>query len=475
MEICRIIAGYSYGRADIVRRAMAKKKHDVMKKERSIFIFGNKDEDSGECCGAIANGVSEKIANEIFDEMSGFASYAFNKSHAAAYAYLSYQTAYLKCHYTKEYMAALMSSVLGNIDKLYEYVEECRKYDIEILRPDINRSFSEFTAEEAGIRYGLLAIKSIGKGIILNIIDERAKNGHFTSLENFCERMAETNISRIIVENLIKSGCFDNLGQTRREMVSEYEYLMDRYSDFSRRNIEGQMNLFPDNSTPVVSKIKPKNIPEYKYADILEFEKLATGMYISGHPLKEYELIGKLMKFPVISDIKKNADKYKNVELKFIGVLDDVSIHYTSTGKKMAFLDVQDVIGTISCTVFPETYELYNSKLEYGKIIYIYGKISQKDNYDYSVLCNHIYSEEEFRNIYNAKRLCIKILTSQKETASKITEIANKYSGENQLCFFLADTHKFIKPKTVSGVRICPEFIAEIENFVSLENIGLID
>lgn len=476
MEICRIIAGYSYGRADLVRRAMAKKKHDVMKKERQIFVYGSKDEDSSvDCCGAVASGVSEKIANEIFDEMSGFASYAFNKSHAAAYAYLSYQTAYLKCHYTKEYMAALMSSVLGNTDKLSEYAEECRKNEITILRPDINRSYAGFTAEEDGIRYGLLAIKSIGKGIIENIIAQRSAGGNFTSLENFCERTAKINISRIIVENLIKSGSFDGLGQNRREMVSEYEYLMDSYSDFSRRNIEGQMNLFPDNNASKMPKFKSERREEYRYADLLEFEKLATGMYISGHPLEEYELIAGLMKLKGISDIKQFGAKYKKSELKFLGVVDDITVHYTSNGKKMAFVDVQDRVGMISCTLFPETYELYKSKLEYGKIIYICGKISSKDNYDYSILCNHIYSEDEFRDIYNAKRLCIKLLGNKTEKTSKIIEITNKYLGKTQLCFYLMDIHKFVKPKSAYGVKICRELIMEIESVVSEKDIGLID
>ena len=273
MEICRVAAGYSYGRADLVRRAMAKKKHDVMEKERNIFLYGNKNDDgTTECCGAIANGINEKTANEIFDEMSGFASYAFNKSHAAAYAYLSYQTAYLKCHYMKEYMAALMSSVLGNTDKLSEYVEECRQNEIKILRPDINKSYAEFTAEENGIRYGLLAIKNIGKGIILSIIEEREKNGVFQSLDNFCERTSELNISKIIVENLIKSGSFDNLGANRREMISNYEYIMDSYSHFTRKNIEGQMNLFPDGNNRIHQKFKFKSQEEYKYNDLLEFE-----------------------------------------------------------------------------------------------------------------------------------------------------------------------------------------------------------
>ena len=476
MEICRVAAGYSYGRADLVRRAMAKKKHDVMEKERNIFLYGNKNDDgTTECCGAIANGINEKTANEIFDEMSGFASYAFNKSHAAAYAYLSYQTAYLKCHYMKEYMAALMSSVLGNTDKLSEYVEECRQNEIKILRPDINKSYAEFTAEENGIRYGLLAIKNIGKGIILSIIEEREKNGVFQSLDNFCERTSELNISKIIVENLIKSGSFDNLGANRREMISNYEYIMDSYSHFTRKNIEGQMNLFPDGNNRIHQKFKFKSQEEYKYNDLLEFEKLSTGMYISGHPLDEFRIYTKLMKLNSISKIKNNKYLNKTVEEKIIGVLDDITIHYTSTGKKMAFLNIQDITGQISCTLFPEAYNLYKNKLQIGDILYIYGKISNKEAFETSIICNNLYSKSEFKNIAESKRLCIKLNGTQKEVALKIIKAAENYPGNISLCFYLNDLKKIIKPKNVKGVKICSELISILEEVVSGDNIGLID
>ncbi len=237
MEICRVLAGYSYGRADLVRRAMAKKKHDVMQRERSSFIYGEKNSDgNASCCGAVANGVDEQTANEIFDEMVGFASYAFNKSHAAAYAYLAYQTAYLKYHYFKEYMAALMSSVIGNTDKLIEYVEECRSAKIKILRPDINKSQAEFRVEGEHIRYGLLAVKNLGLGVIKDIISEREKNGDFYSLQNFCERTVNINVSKVCVEYLIKSGAFDGLGANRRQMMRNYEYLMDSADNFAKHS-----------------------------------------------------------------------------------------------------------------------------------------------------------------------------------------------------------------------------------------------
>lgn len=470
MEICRTAAGYSYGRADLVRRAMAKKKHDVMENERRVFVYGDK---ASECIGAIANGIDEKTANEIFDEMSGFASYAFNKSHAAAYAYLAYQTAYLKCHYMQEYMAALMSSVLGNSDKLAEYAEECRKNGIKILRPDINFSVRDFKAEKDGIRYGLLAIKNIGGGIINAILNERGKNGEYSSLENFCERTAGLNIGKIIVENMIKSGCFDGLGETRREMVCEYEYLIDSYTDFSRHNIEGQMNLFPDDGSLLASKRKKTKLGEYRYAEILEFEKLSTGMYISGHPLENHRLIAELMKMYFISGIKKIS--VKNTEVRFLSVVDDITIHYTSNGKKMAFVDVQDMSGSISCTIFPETYEIYKSKLEYGGIVYIIGKTALKDDYGVSVICSHIYSDDEFKEISEKKRLCVKIRSDQRDIAEKIALTAINFSGNTPFCFYITDIRKFVRPKSVYGINVCGEFIDEINKSVELHDIGLID
>ncbi len=477
MEICRVAAGYSYGRADLVRRAMAKKKHDVMEKERNVFIYGNRNEagDTG-CCGAVANGIDEKTANEIFDEMSGFASYAFNKSHAAAYAYLSYQTAFLKCHYTKEYMAALMSSILGNTDKLAEYIDECRKNGIIILRPDINQSFAGFTAEESGIRYGLLAIKNIGRGVIDNIVSERNKNGIYTSLENFCERNTRNNIGKIIVENLIKSGCFDNLGQTRLEMVSEYESLMDSFSEYSRQNVEGQMNLFSENGLQDVPPKKKKDKREYSYSEMIELEKLATGMYISGHPLDEYRLFKELMKLPDILKLKRSSDKkYEKDEFCFLGIISDVTVHYTSAGRKMLFVSVEDVTGSISCTLFPETAETYKALAEPGKIVYIRGRLSRKENYEPSVICSYMWSENEFKKIAENKKLCIKIKSTGKKETEKILEAAKRFGGKTPLCFYLTDMHKFFRSKNPEGINLCSEFTEQLEQIVGMENIGLID
>jgi len=479
MEICRVLAGYSYGRADLVRRAMAKKKHDVMQKERSSFIYGEKNSDgNASCCGAVANGVDEKTANEIFDEMVGFASYAFNKSHAAAYAYLAYQTAYLKYHYFKEYMAALMSSVIGNTDKLIEYVEECRSAKIKILRPDINKSQAEFRVEGEHIRYGLLAVKNLGLGVIRDIISEREKNGDFHSLQNFCERTVNINVSKVCVEYLIKSGAFDGLGANRRQMMRNYEYLMDSADNFAKHSIEGQLDLFSGESESGQSEIKFKAEEEFRHADILCFEKYATGMYISGHPLDPYIKYIRLMKIPDSSYLGEEFEKRslnKNVTNGFIGAVDDVTVRYTSTGKKMAFVNLQDTVGSINVTFFPETYKKYENKLEYGSVVYVKGKISAKSSGSFSLICDNLFDEEEFNSIIKSKRLCIKINSAEKEIFSKLITVMSEYPGKREVCFYVTDLKKYVRPKNIIGINLTEELIERLISTVGCDKIGLID
>ncbi|MBQ8434439.1 MAG: DNA polymerase III subunit alpha, partial [Oscillospiraceae bacterium] len=480
MEICRRLAGYSYGRADLVRRAMAKKKHDVMEKERHSFIYGDSGENgSSPCCGAVANGVSEQTANEIFDEMSGFASYAFNKSHAAAYAYLSYQTAYLKCHYQREYMAALMSIVLDNTDKLTEYVDECRKNEITVLRPDINRSYEHFTVEGDDIRYGLLAIKTLGAGVIKEIIADRDRYGDFTNLHNFCQRMAESRISRTAVEHLIKAGAFDGLGANRRQMISNYVSLLDTAGEISRSNIEGQMGLFSDeteNRTGVFEEFAP--MEEFRYADLLCFEKFATGMYISGHPTDPYKTILELMHVPAAREIsdKLKERKYTNdTPVCLCGVMEDLSVRYTSTGRKMGFLTLQDSTGFTECTAFPDVFLQNEKKLEYGKLLFIKGKISSNSKYNDSFVAENIFDEEEFQRLVKQKKLCIKVCSREKEKILRLTELLNGFRGENAICFYLTDLKKLIKPKKISGVMLNQELLNGICKLLGNENAGLID
>ena len=477
MEICRTLAGYSYGRADLVRRAMAKKKHDVMEKERHSFIYGEKNSDGSiNCIGAVANGVSEETANEIFDEMTGFASYAFNKSHAAAYAYLAYQTAYLKCHYFKEYMAALMTSVLSMTSKLMEYIEECEQNGVKVKKPDINASGEGFTVTDDGIHFGLLAIKNLGKGVIQSMIRERRENGRYLSIQNFCERTVNSGINKRAVESLIKSGALDGLGCNRRQMLKNADMLIDMYSEQARSNIEGQMDLFGGTSSQSVEiQLEPEE--EYSPKELLLMEKEVTGMYMSGHPLMQYSMYIKLMHMKSFSDIQEGIenDSLKDgAELKILCQLQSMKLHYTKKGDKMCFIAVDDMSGSSECVIFPKLFEACRSKLIIDEIIYITGKLSVKDE-SYSIICDSLFSEKEFIAIVSCKRLCIKLSGKELHKLQQFYSLASVFPGNTKVCFYVTDARKYIMPKKPIEIRICDEFMRKISNIFPFESTGLID
>lgn len=480
MEICRKLAGYSYGRADLVRRAMAKKKHDVMEKERHSFIFGDSGENgSSPCCGAVANGVPEETANEIFDEMSSFASYAFNKSHAAAYAYLSYQTAYLKCHYVKEYMAALISSVIDNTDKLTEYINECKKYGISVLPPNINKSSEEFTVEGNNIRYGLLGIKTLGSGVIREIIENREKYGDFVNLQSFCQRMAESRISKPVVEYLIKAGAFDGMGANRRQMMGNYLYIMDAADLYSSSNVAGQISMFSDDSgrdTGIFDEFKP--MPEFDITDMLFLEKSVLGMYISGHPTDTYKTSLSLMHLPTASEIvsKLSERKYTNdTPLSICGVIDECSVANSNSGKRRAYVTINDISGNVTCLAFQSTLFMYEKKLTEGGIVLIKGRVSVNPKYKDTFVIDEVYDEEELRKILESKKLCIKISSTDNEKISQLSEIFSRHIGKNSVCYYLTDMKRLVKPKNITDVSVDNKLLEEISKVIGIENIGLID
>ncbi|MDE5854819.1 MAG: DNA polymerase III subunit alpha, partial [Ruminococcus sp.] len=377
MEICRKLAGYSYGHADIVRRAMAKKKPEVMLKERKSFLSG-----------AIENGISENIANKIFDEMISFASYAFNKSHAAAYAYLAYQTAYLKCHYRGIYMASLMSSVMTGGGKLVEYISDCRNAGIEVAPPHINRSVKNFTYSDGKIYFGLLGIKNVGTGFVDTLIRERNTNGRFTSLQNFCERVVSKELNKKAVENLIKSGAFDGLGLNRRQMLENHEMFIDMASKGRRKVMEGQLNFFgseDDESTAISVAYKP----EYDRRKLFAMEMDSSGIYLSGSPLEEYEYLGELLKVWKISSIITDENPENNIAVNLLCIVQNKKIHTAKNGSNMCFLNLADETGVIDAIVFPDLYSVTASKLNQEEIIFINGRISIKDE-SISLICESI-------------------------------------------------------------------------------------
>lgn len=483
MQIFRKLAGYSYGRADIVRRAMAKKKASVMEKERKSFIYGDKNPDgSVNCVGAVANGVPEKIANEIFEEMTSFASYAFNKSHAAAYATLSYQTAYLKCHYFKEYMAALLTSVIDNTGKIIEYTSELESHNVKLLCPDINESFEYFTPTEKGIRFPLLAIKGVGRAIISKIIKEREISGKFKTLQDFLSRMYGKDLNIRAVESLIRSGAMDSFPTNRKQMLTYYEKMINEIADKKKHNIEGQMDLFGmvQDSSTITSEINIPYQEEFSISELLEMEKNATGIYISGHPLSSYSGYISCCRLSTIEQILTNSKENKKGfrdgdTVKIILMISSKKMHITRSNSQMCFIETEDMTSSIEGIVFPKIYELYKTDLSVGKILYSTGHISVKDSEDAKILFDSFMPVDKYIQLCNNKSLCVKVNSTDTEIIDKIKEIINLHSGEGKLLFYLNDLKKLTVLKNYSGIEINNEVLLELIKILSKDNVAFIN
>lgn len=395
MQIVRDLAGYSWGRSDLVRRAMSKKKVSVMEKERKNFIYGNAEENVPGC---INNGIDEKIAGKIYDDMIDFAKYAFNKSHAACYAVVSFQTAYMKTHYPVEFMAALMTSVVDNTDKVAGYIYACRQMNIKILPPDVNESELGFSVTDGAIRFGLSAIKSLGRPTIEAILKERRNNGIFTSMQDFVTRIfAELN--KRTVENLIKSGAFDTFGNNRRQMMFIYAQLLDNAAKQSKDAISGQMSLFDlvSDDEKADYEVKMPNVSEYNKEEMLAFEREVLGVYVSGHPLDEYASLWKKHISAVTTDFEIDEEsgepKVKDQQRVTIGgMIMGKTIKTTKTGQLMAFLTLEDLLGTVEVIVFPRDFNSYRSVIEGSDKIFVTGKVNANADENGKLICERIVS-----------------------------------------------------------------------------------
>ena len=383
MQIVRELAGYTLGRSDLVRRAMSKKKASVMAKERQNFVYGNVEEGVPGC---IANGISEEIANKIYDEMTDFAKYAFNKSHAAAYAVVSYQTAYLKYYYPVEFMAALMTSVVEMPNKVAEYISVCRQMGIRILPPDINHGVYGFSVDNGSIRYALSAIKSIGRPVIEGIVREREEHGEYTSLKTFIERNIDQ-INKRVVENLIKAGALDCLEGNRNQKMTVYTQIIDSINQDKKHTMAGQLSLF--DIAPEEDKkefeIRMPQAAEYPKETILTFEKEVLGIYLSGHPLERYRNMMEKMISAKTSDFQPDDETgipevYDNQKVIVGGMITDKTIKYTKNNKVMAFLTVEDLVGTVEVVVFPRDYEKCQMFLNEDARLFIQGRVSAEDD-----------------------------------------------------------------------------------------------
>lgn len=439
MQIVRDLAGYSLGRSDLLRRAMSKKKQDVMEKERKIFVYG--DEETG-VNGCIKNGINEGIANKIFDEMIDFAKYAFNKSHAAAYAVVAYQTAYLKYYYPTEFMAAMLTSVMDVASKVSEYVYSCRSMGIRILPPDINVGSSGFSADGDDIRYGLTAIKNVGKNIIDQIVTEREKRGKFVDLEDFISRTASLGVNKRAIENFIKAGAFDSFGATRKQMMMVYVQIIDGVNQEKKDAMEGQVTLFDfaGDEEKETYKVQMPNVGEYENEQKLEFEKEVLGIYASGHPLQSQEkkwrkhITNMAIDFvePEEGEEPKIPDKSK---VTIGGIVSVVTKKFTKSGQQMAFITLEDLVGTVEVIVFPRQFERNRELMEEGKKIFVTGEAQFEENAAGRVIANSI---TEFAMMPSELWIAFPDKETYVAKEPKLLELLSKHHGNDKVCIALA-------------------------------------
>ena len=399
MQIVRDLAGYTMGRSDLVRRAMSKKKTAVMEKERQNFVYGNEAEG---VTGCVNNGIPEKVANQIYDEMIDFAKYAFNKSHAACYAVVALQTAFLKYYYPKEFMAALMTSVIDNNAKVSEYILSCRQMGIPILPPDINEGQSGFSVSGDAIRYGLCAIKSVGKNVVDAIIRDREENGLYTSVEDFVERMGNKEVNRRTLENFAKSGALDTLPGNRRQKVMVAPEILDRKNRDKKNTLDGQMSLFDfaAEDDRKQYQITMPDVPEYPKAELLAFEKELLGVYVSGHPMEEYmetwksSITAKTSDF-LVDEESGEAVVHDNDRVTIGGMIAGKVIKTTRTGKMMAFITVEDMVGAVEVLVFPRDFELYRNQLVEESRVFVRGRVSLGEEPVGKLICEQLIPFDE--------------------------------------------------------------------------------
>lgn len=481
MQIFRTLAGYSYGRADIVRRAMAKKKADVLNAERKAFVYGEK----GQCVGAVANGVDEKTANEIFDEMTSFASYAFNKSHAAAYATISYQTAYLKCHYYKEYMAALMTNaLLDSTDKLYGYIASVNKNGVSVLPIDINKSERGFVAQPDGIRFALLAVKSLGEAAIAGIVAQRSKNGKFKSLWDFCSRVSGRDINIRTVEALIKSGAFDCFENNRHEMLDACAEIMTAAAKQREDNLEGQIDFFGlggQDDAHDLEKSVPKR-EEFSKQQLLEFEHEALGMYFSGHPTDELSVFANADKCQsaaqIIAQHEQSDAADEGKPAKIIGMIVSRKDLKTKKGDMMSFVRVEDKTSSIEIVVFPEIYQAASHLLQNGRLVHVSGKISGREDEEPKIIAKSIISAQEFTDSCLKRDLCVRVSSADKQLLSSIKELASRYNGVaggNRLVIYFSDLKKAISLKEDPFIRLDQKSLESFQRLVGEENAAFME
>ncbi len=438
MQIVRDLAGYTMGRSDLVRRAMSKKKASVMEKERQNFVYGNPEEG---VAGCIANGIDEKTANTIYDEMIDFAKYAFNKSHAACYAVVAYQTAYLKYYYPLEFMAALMTSVMDNAGKTAEYILTCRQMGISILPPDINEGESGFSVSGNAIRYGLSAIKSVGTSVVDSIVAERQQNGLFTSLEDFVERMTNKEANKKTMENFIKSGALDSLPGNRRQKMMVMPELLEQKNKEKKTSMAGQMSLFDfaDEETKDDFRITMPNVPEYPKEELLAFEKETLGIYVSGHPMDAYESMWRKNITATTADflVDEETDRAVVTDGEMVtvgGMVAGKTVKTTRTGQMMAFVTLEDMLGSVEVLVFPKIYESRREIFSQDEKLFIQGRVSLGDEPVGKLVCERVIP---FREVPRELWLQYEDLEQYRAGESALFDLLKEKEGRDTVIIYL--------------------------------------
>lgn len=475
MQIVRELAGYSLGRADLVRRAMGKKKLDVMAKEREYFIHGQTD-DNGNIIipGCIRNGIDEESANKIFDEMAEFAKYAFNKSHAAAYAVVAYQTAYLKAYYKEEFMAATLNSFLGNLDKIPEYIDECKKMNIEILKPDINKSFTKFTVDNGKIRFGLGSIKNVGIVAIENIVKEREKNGPYKDLIDFCERIQGETVNKKCIECLIKAGTFDDFKETRKTLLASFEGIINTIINEGKRSLKGQVTMFDlGNNEEKLEEIKYNYIKlsEFSERELLSMEKEMLGLYISGHPLEsvrpELERQTNINTLKIIKINEGEEELYKDGQnVKYGGIITAVKKKYTKNNNIMAFVTIEDLYGNLEIIVFESCYNRVSNILMEDNIVIVDGRLSIREDEEVKIVANNI---RELKKEEGRKTLNIDISNMSDEQKQKLKGAIKFFNGEkNNIEILIKDGDEI---KRSGNIYLTLEILEELKKIVGKEKV----
>ena len=475
MQIVRNLAGYTLGRSDLVRRAMSKKKAAVMEKERQNFVYGNEAEGVPGC---IANGISEQVANKIYDEMIDFAKYAFNKSHAAAYAVVSYQTAFLKYYYPVEFMAALMTSVIEMPNKVAEYIQVCRQMGISILPPDVNCGIYGFSVDHGAIRYGLSAIKSVGRPVINALVEEREKNGMYRSLKDFIERLTGI-VNKRAIENFIKAGALDCLEGNRRQKMNVYGQIVDSIAQEKKNSFAGQMSLFDlvSDEDKKDFEIRMPNVGEYDKEMVLAFEKEVLGIYLSGHPLEGYRGIMDKMISAKTTDFQPDEESgipkvYDGQKVIIGGMITERTIKYTRNNKVMAFLTVEDLVGTVEVVVFPRDYEKWQTLITDDARVFIQGRVNAEDDRPSKLILEKVHSFEDIpREIW----IQFKDKAEYSAAEAELQSFLQSASGTSAVVIYLKDVKAMKRLPAAFCIRINEEILSELKKKYGESNVKVVE